>query len=386
LGLCTTDPHAFVRDVWGRSCSLDPGLAGRYQDVFSLAGVDELITERGLRVPAVRMARQGEILPPSAYTRRAQIGHRAVDDLVDAGRVATQLQQGATLIFQALHRYWGPIARFANRLALELQHPVQVNGYVTPPGSRGFDIHFDSHDVFVLQCHGSKHWEVFGEVVRSALPGDRRSIDEAEAGDLTISDTLENGASLYMPRGWAHRARTTGESSVHLTVGILVSTWMQPLQEVWRRIESNPSVKETVDAEQVGATWPEMRRQIVHHLDEVDTGSLRTSLRDRLRRHQSYQTPGVLDELLNPRDIANTDRFVSRDLSFLALSKDAGRVIVEGFDRSISFPETCWNALDLVATGRPFSPPELVGALTADDVSVLLRRLLREGFVIRTLG
>ena len=32
---------------------------------------------------------------------------------------------------------------------------LQVNAYLTPPDSRGFNKHFDTHDVFVLQILGS---------------------------------------------------------------------------------------------------------------------------------------------------------------------------------------------------------------------------------------
>ncbi|KPC69204.1 hypothetical protein ADL27_54620, partial [Streptomyces sp. NRRL F-6602] len=67
---------------------------------------------------------------------------------------------GATLVLQALHRTWQPVAEFCAGLGTELGHPVQANAYVTPPQNRGFDDHYDVHDVFVLQIEGTKRWLV----------------------------------------------------------------------------------------------------------------------------------------------------------------------------------------------------------------------------------
>ena len=63
-------------------------------------------------------------------------------------------------MLQGLHRTWPAIQAFTRRLVEELGHPAQVNAYITPESSRGFDPHYDVHDVFVLQVDGEKHWRV----------------------------------------------------------------------------------------------------------------------------------------------------------------------------------------------------------------------------------
>ncbi len=75
---------------------------------------------------------------------------------------------GATIVLQALHRTWEPVAEDARGLAAALGHPVQVNAYVTPPQNRGFDDHYDVHDVFVVQVEGEKHWRVRPPVLATA--------------------------------------------------------------------------------------------------------------------------------------------------------------------------------------------------------------------------
>jgi ribosomal protein L16 Arg81 hydroxylase len=40
---------------------------------------------------------------------------------------------------------------------------------------------------------------------------------------------LEAGDALYLPRGYVHAALTTDVDSVHLTIGVLSTTWYDVL-------------------------------------------------------------------------------------------------------------------------------------------------------------
>ena len=119
-------------------------------------------------------------------------------------------EDGATVVLQGLHRYWPPLTRLVAELELALGHPCQANAYLTPPGSQGFAVHSDTHDVFVFQTHGSKLWEVH------PAPG-----DEGEARDVL----LEPGLSMYLPTGTPHAARAQDTVSLHVTIGINQITW-----------------------------------------------------------------------------------------------------------------------------------------------------------------
>ena len=83
--------------------------------------------------------------------RTREPGSEWLHDVIDPGRVYDAFWHGATIVLQGLQRYWEPLVRFSRELELELSHPVQVNAYVSPPGARGLGVHYDTHDVFVLQ-------------------------------------------------------------------------------------------------------------------------------------------------------------------------------------------------------------------------------------------
>lgn len=223
------DPVGFAADTWGRSPLLvtrAQRAAGddRFADLFGEDAVDALVSTHGLRTPFLRVAKDGQTQPNNAFTRGGGVG-AGIADQVDDTRLTALFADGATLVLQALHRTWSPVVTFAQQLAADLGHPVQVNAYVTPPQSRGFDDHYDVHDVFVLQISGQKRWRIHAPVHEAPLRDqpwtDRRDAVRAEAEREPLIDAvLEPGDVLYLPRGTLHAATALGDVSTHLTFGI----------------------------------------------------------------------------------------------------------------------------------------------------------------------
>jgi lysine-specific demethylase/histidyl-hydroxylase NO66 len=93
-----------------------------------------------------------------------------------------------------LHRTWPALRAFTRRLTDELGHPAQVNAYITPESSRGFEPHYDVHDVFVLQVSGEKHWSVHAPVrehPRADEPWSlQRAAVEARAREEPVIDVV----------------------------------------------------------------------------------------------------------------------------------------------------------------------------------------------------
>ncbi|GAA3578807.1 hypothetical protein GCM10022197_40280 [Microlunatus spumicola] len=227
--LVATDPATFTEQHWGRQALLSRAadLPQPFTDLLDEPAVDELVSERGLRTPFLRVAKSGQTLGDRAFTAPGGVGAGIADQLSDSKLVAL-FGDGATIVLQALHRVWPPIIDFVGALADELGHPVQANAYVTPPQNQGFDDHYDVHDVFVLQVAGTKRWRIHAPVWESPLRDqpwtDRRAaVQRAAAEPPLIEAVLEPGDCLYLPRGFLHAATALGGVSTHLTLG--VHTW-----------------------------------------------------------------------------------------------------------------------------------------------------------------
>ena len=91
------DPEVFAAEYWGRKPLLSSAdaLPRDFGDLLSPAMVDELIAERGVRAPFIRLAKEGQVLAKDSYLGPAGFGAE-ITDQVDSAKVLTQLAAGAT--------------------------------------------------------------------------------------------------------------------------------------------------------------------------------------------------------------------------------------------------------------------------------------------------
>ena len=242
-------PSVFARDYWGVRPLFSPAgsLPADFADLFSVAAADELLTERALRTPFVRLAKEGDVLPAKRFAASGGFGAQ-VPDQVDSAMVLREFAAGATIVLQGLHRSWPPLRAFTRRLVAELGHPAQVNAYITPESARGFDPHYDVHDVFVLQVSGEKHWSVHAPVREHPRPDEpwsqRRAAVESRAREKPVIDVvLRPGDALYLPSGWLHSAVARSGTSIHLTVGVAALTGADVVRELAAEISRNPELR-----------------------------------------------------------------------------------------------------------------------------------------------
>ncbi|MFH9087064.1 JmjC domain-containing protein [Streptomyces sp. NPDC017673] len=172
---------------------------------LSPADVDELIAERGLRMPAFRMARDGKLINPRHYTLASNSdAATTVGQLADPEGIARQLGRGSTLVLQGLQRFHPPAGRLVRSLATDLGARVFANAYLTPDAAQGFAEHSDPYSAFLVQLAGSKRWLV--------RPSPSASLEEVILRPLDV---------LWLPAGWLHAGvALPGSPSVHLTLAI----------------------------------------------------------------------------------------------------------------------------------------------------------------------
>lgn len=159
LARCFGEGEAFERSWQGAPLAGHDHEGPGFADLLDLAAVDQLITTRALRPPAFRLVREGDTLATGTTTTTRRWGATRYD-VADPARVVAAVAEGATLVLQALHTHWLPLGRFCADLHAELGHPTQANAYLTPAEERGLALHYDTHDVVVLQTAGRKRWEV----------------------------------------------------------------------------------------------------------------------------------------------------------------------------------------------------------------------------------
>ena len=387
-------PRDFAEQYWGRQplLSRKAQLPARFDDLLDESAVDELLSRRGLRTPFLRMAKDGDIVPPARYTRSggsgAGAGDQAADDLV-----LQQLDGGATLVLQALHRTWPPLVTFASQLSGELGHPVQVNAYVTPAQNRGFAAHYDVHDVFVLQLAGRKQWRVHSPVLADPLRDqswERRRADVAERAQETplIDEVLAPGDALYLPRGYLHSAVALGEVSIHLTVGVHPLTRYQLVRHLLDTAANDPALRVSlpmgVDLGDPSVLEPQLRDTLAalgSHLDAISVGAVADRVTSDLRRQTRPAPIGPLEQLAAAESVDAATPLRLRPGLRCTLARDDGGLRLRMLDKAVPLAPGAEAALKAVLVGQTFTPGELPGLDAAEQLT-LARTLLREAVVV----
>lgn len=380
------DPVTFADEHWSRTPLLSRAkqLPSAFDDLLSVADVDELVADRALRTPFFRTVREGGGLP--LPTRTGTAGARRLADLVDPDALAAQYADGATLVLQSVHRLHPPVARFCRELAAELGHPTQCNAYLTPGGQhQGFDFHHDTHDVFVLQVSGRKRWIVHEPVVRLPLSS------QPQAGEHLVRDgaeplldvELEAGDALYLPRGYVHAALTTDVDSVHLTIGVLSTTWYDVLSDLVALAASEEAFREALPVQpagQVGELLPDFLRRAADWLGALPVTEVEQAVAARLARAVPPEPASLLATAAAVRELsASTPLRPRRGLSW-SLRIDGGSVVLTAPGRTLTLPGFTEPALRRLLTQacEPGDLPEL----DENSALVLARRMLREGMVL----
>jgi lysine-specific demethylase/histidyl-hydroxylase NO66 len=374
LGRCVGDPGGFVAEYWARAPLYRPGAdAAAYADLFSLGDVDHILSSTTPRYPAFRMVKGGRQLDRRSYTRSGRVGGQPVDDLADPRRVYELFDGGATIVLQSLHRFWPPLSRLGRDLELALTHPVQVNAYITPPASQGLGVHHDEHDVFVLQVYGRKRWEVHDPDGR---PENRLIVAELAPGDC-----------LYIPQRFPHAARTADTASIHLTVGVVPTTWADVLRrEVMSVVEDALSGDPlpagfAADPAGLAAGVAEQLAEVRHRLDKLDPDAIAAAAADRFWSSRPPHLTGQLQQLLALEEMDDDTVVQKRPGAVCRLRRREDRLEVLLGDRTLHMPARLAPVLQAILTSERLAVGDLAGHLDPPSRLVLVRRLVREGLL-----
>lgn len=372
------EPEAFLAEHWERRpLHVERDEAGRYDDLLSLADAERLLTEPGLRYPGFRLVRAGDRLPPSSYTEDVSWRPAAFTGTADVRRVLAEWEAGATVVLQGLHLNWAPLARYCRALEAFLGHPAQANAYLTPRQSQGLPVHHDTHDVLVLQVSGRKRWQVWEPVLELPLRHQRYSPELGEPGELVLDAELAPGDTLYLPRGWLHQALTSSDDSLHLTVGINVITWLDAFRAALDRLEGDVELRRSLPEGGEGAA-----DLLARLAERLRPGEVAAAARERLVRTRRPVLDGQLTQLRLLDELA-ADTTVERRPTVVAELLEDGDGLALAFEgRRVWFPAYARAEVESIfAAEEAFRACDLPGRLDEPGRLVLVRRLVREGFL-----
>lgn len=351
-----------------------------FRELLTLDDIDRVLTTLDRRYPDVLVKRAGRDIVAADYTTDGST--------LDVAKIYQLFEEGATLTLAFLDTVLPNLERLCREVEIELSMPLQANVYLTPPGEQGANVHYDTHDVFVLQVSGSKLWTIYDAPLPLPLSGQTYDADVHRPGVPTRQFELGAGDVVYIPRGWLHQARATSTTSLHITAGVLRYTWTDLLLElVSRAALDEPAFRKALP---VGFAREGFDRTVAQQ-----------ALRGLLLQLQARADANTMLDHFVERFIADCPPLLRgqiRQLEALAdltvetvlgvrpgvvhhLHRDDERVVVKLHGRRIVFPAHAREPLAFALAHPRFSLRELPGELDETGRLTLGRRLIREGLV-----
>ncbi len=180
-----------------------------------ITGIDAIFSLRRLE----------EILQNPASLKHAILAKVSDETLtapqqLDLSIVLKALEKSVSLKIDRIQLFDSKLESLRNEFYRCLDHPCDINCYLTPPFAQCFNPHFDDHDVFILQIEGEKSWKV-DNVSKEYYPLESESFwSKTYQYSDPQSLTLRKGDVLFIPSGHVHHAQTLNGFSLHLTVGV----------------------------------------------------------------------------------------------------------------------------------------------------------------------
>ncbi|MEM5434721.1 JmjC domain-containing protein [Paraburkholderia diazotrophica] len=235
----------FFSDFYGKQPLHIKGAADKFSDLFTLSDLNAILNFSSLLYPRVRVTDHHNTIHKYDLIDDKDRYINNLNNELNRKKVLLAIARGGTLVYDRIHECHSPLETFVDELSEQIRTRVSVNGYYTARGQQGVNVHFDRHDVFAVQIHGSKRWfyredtHVLARAIRhQPVP----PVDAQCTGWKSV--LVEQGDVFYCPRGIWHFTRTEERHSAHLAMGwypLTLGDWI-------RQLESQPEIAEILEA------------------------------------------------------------------------------------------------------------------------------------------
>jgi Cupin superfamily protein len=378
-------PATFLNDYFERKPLLIPGRdSDKFKSLLSVEAIDRYLAGTQPSYPDVFLVDAARELKAEDYSF-PEAGGR-----LDLPRAYQLFDSGATISLGQLHERIPELASLCRAMEQTFSGHFQTNIYLSPRNAQGFKIHYDSHDVFVLQAAGSKHWTLYGTEVELPLRGQGFDPETHIPGPATAELTLKAGDVFYCPRGLFHAARSTDDVSLHITLGLIGKTWADVMIEAASEAcLASPAFRAHLpvgyanpgfDMGQAEATFRFLLEDFARN---AKLAPILARFAENFVTSRRPAFDGCLQELDSAPEVTGHSRVIARPHLIHLLREEGEQLVILFGSTRIALPSFTRDAVAFALGGKPFLVSDLPGSLDEAGKIVLARRLIREGMLVR---
>ncbi|AYV30768.1 Cupin superfamily protein [Streptomyces sp. ADI95-16] len=377
----------FLAQTYHRSYAHFPGTADT-AGLFSWGDLNRIIATQRLEPPRLRLSADGEMVPLHRYAIPTTNRRAVTWSRIQPADFHAQLKDGASLVLDAVEKIHPAVGSAAEGLERFLGTSVQANAYASWTDREGFGLHWDDHDVVVVQVHGSKRWRLHGSTREAPTFRDVESPERPE-GDPVADIILAPGDVLYLPRGWWHAVTADqGTESLHLTFGMVPHTGADLMLWVVDQLRSSLALRRDI---------PRFASLSEHsHFIAALRGEVLNELADPRLVERWAESIDTTDLGHAIPSLPYVDGLPARPEITVKLTAPRGRLTVNRAHSTVTFSAagTAWDfaesaapVLGTLLTGQPTTLGEMAGSagLEIKDVAELVSALI-EGHAVAVVG
>lgn len=356
------------------------GNSSYYSQALSYDAIESYLYNETLKFPSTRLTNAREDIASEKYV---------VGEKVITSNLLKHFVEGSTIVLSGLHEHVAGLGELVSNLTKQFYQRFQTNIYITPKGSQGFKVHYDTHDVFVLQIHGRKTWKIYKDNPVS-LPNKLMEFSPGKypVGEVEETIIAEAGDLIYIPRGVMHQAETNDEMSIHVTLGMLGYTWTDLLIEsILEFSKMEGSLRKFLPREMLRNGVNQNNLKYFEELFAVMSSriSLQESV-NRFKREVSASQKINIKNLLTQGDsvssINENSIFEIRQNVLFLIKKKGENVVMEWQGKEVEFPLFMDPAIHFIAkTKQPFALSQIPDCVDEEGKIVFVTRLIKEGLL-----
>lgn len=274
----------FLAQVLHRHYRHVPGALPNLGKLITWDDLNTVLATHRMDPPRLRLSMDGEMLPQHRYTTPVITRRHTVWQRHHPAELHARLAEGASLVIDAVDQLHPGVGRAAMELERWLRTGVQANLYASWTAREGFGVHWDDHDVIVMQVDGLKRWKLYGPTRTAPMYKDTEEPEPPPSEPLTEL-VLRPGDLLYLPRGWWHSVSASeGVHSLHLTFGIQTTTGAQLVSWLADELRRHEVLRADLPVHASGRTQAaylaQLRKEVTAALEDPELITRYTAMRD----------------------------------------------------------------------------------------------------------
>ncbi|MDI9312319.1 MAG: cupin domain-containing protein [Limnohabitans sp.] len=352
------------KNCYTKTSLLVRGTQGRFKELISFESLSAILNSTTFPCDDIR------IIKDNLYLQ-----YENPDEIIE------HIANEATLIFNKIHNRDSKLKELITSISLFLKSPVSANLYLSQAGVGGFGIHYDSHDVMVLQIIGSKQWKIFKPTKQDPLFYMKYHDRIPPVDNPYLELTLNEGDILYIPRGEWHSAIAENETSMHLTIGISNKTGVDFISWLGQELTERPMWRKSFG----------LSREL--QLEEL-IGELIGILKDKTLSLEYFNFNDLLATQTTHFNLPIQFKYSNQNLKNLIIKKSPGysrlnefsdQLILEFKNKKITLHPNAAKLINEIEKGNGINVERSMEELFPFGSSValnLIHKLIVEGYII----